>query len=98
MMPVHLRAAAARDLAEAAEWYERQTMGMGEKFLRQVQSAAEFISEFPESGEELPKGFRRKLLRQFPYALIYTIEPDELAVFVVADLRRRLGYWLRRDR
>ena len=97
MMPVRFVAAAAREMAEAAQWYERRTPGMGETFLKQARAAAEFIVSLPESGEELPKGFRRKLLRQFPYAIIYTIDPGELVIHAVAHLHRRPGYWLRRD-
>lgn len=98
MMFVRFLAAAVREMAEAAEWYERRKPGLGETFLGQVRVAAEFIAVFPESGEERPKGFRRKLLRQFSYAIVYTVEPDELVIHAVAHSNRRPGYWLPRDR
>lgn len=98
MMPVRFLAAAVREMAEAAQWYQERTPGMGEAFLEQAKATAEFVAAFPESGEELPKGYRRKLLRRFPYAIVYTIDPGELVVHAVAHLSRRPGYWLRRDR
>jgi plasmid stabilization system protein ParE len=98
MMPFRFLEPATKEMCEAADWYERQTAGMGEAFLGQAQAAATFIAELPESGEKLPGGFRRKLLRQFPYALIYKIAREELVIQAVAHLIRRPGYWLRRDR
>jgi hypothetical protein len=40
---------------------------------------------------------RRRLLRRFPYALLYKIKPDSIRILAVMNLRRRPSYWLGRD-
>jgi len=93
MKPVRFLMPAAEEMTESALWYEQQASGLGSTFLDQVEAAAAFIVKFPEVGEELPDGFRRKLLRQFPFGLLYSVDPDELVVHAVMHLHRRPGYW-----
>ncbi len=96
MRPVRFLTPASEEMVEAAVWYEQRASGLGGAFLDQVEAAAAFVEEYPEAAEELEDGFRRKLLRQFPFGLLYTVEPDEIVIHAVMHLHRRPGYW--RDR
>jgi toxin ParE1/3/4 len=89
---------AAEEMARAAAWYEDEKEGLGEEFLDQVRVAVAFLEEFPDGGKSLRGGFRRKMLRRFPFALIYVVKADELEIRAVMHLHRKPGYWLRRDR
>ena len=40
---------------------------------------------------------RRRLLRRFPYALLYKIKPDGIRVLAVMNLKRRPTYWIGRE-
>lgn len=42
--------------------------------------------------------FRRCLLQKFPYAIIYSIEPDHIHIIAVAHTKRKPGYWLIRHK
>jgi hypothetical protein len=39
---------------------------------------------------------RSRILRGYPYSIVYLAEPDEIVIVGVAHHRRRPGYWLDR--
>ena len=49
-----------------------------------------------ELGVHGVRGTRSFLLRRFPFALVYRIEPDVLRVIALAHQRRRPNYWRKR--
>ena len=61
--------------------YESKVPGLGEKFLRLFYARASEISENPLLYRKVHGEFRRRLLRQFPYAIYFRIEGDEVVVF-----------------
>jgi len=68
------------DVVAGYEWYEEKSRGLGEEFLRMFDSAVFEILRHPLLSPELDQGFRRRLLRRFPYAIYYTIESNEIIV------------------
>lgn len=42
------------------------------------------------------KNARGKVLRRFPYTVVYGIEPDLIYILAVAHQSRRPGYWMDR--
>jgi toxin ParE1/3/4 len=40
---------------------------------------------------------RRRLLRPFPYAILYTVRNDMVRILAVMNLKRRPGYWIGRS-
>jgi hypothetical protein len=57
---------AQAEIAEAFEWYEERSYGLGGDFLRVIAAAAEQLSRTPEAYPPTQAGFRRILLRRFP--------------------------------
>ena len=41
-------------------------------------------------------GFRRRLLRRFPYGILYKEEESQIVIVAVMHLQRRPGYWRNR--
>lgn len=41
----------------------------------------------------LREPFRRCLVPEFPYAIVFTIEPEFILVIALAHVKRRPGYW-----
>lgn len=72
--------AAQQELDEAHEWYEAQVAGLGGKFIEELWVATRRIVIFPASCEEVIAGFRKCLIRRFPYMLIYKVEQTEVFV------------------
>ena len=83
-MPVELAIAreAELDIAEAYLWYEDRRAGLGEEFLSSVDACLESIRRRPDMYPVVHEGYRRSLIRRFPYAVFY--EPSEATVTICA--------------
>jgi plasmid stabilization system protein ParE len=88
---------AERELNEAAQYYDREEPGLGSSFLQEVGRCLESIEAQPEEGAILRGSVRRRLLRRFPYALLYRIKPSGIRILAVMNLRRRPSYWVGRE-
>jgi plasmid stabilization system protein ParE len=84
--------AACADLIAAHDWYEQRSPGLGKDFVRMVDAAFAGIAQQPELFPPVHRGLRRVLLRRFPYAVFYRIDPDAVrviaALHTAMDLRR----------
>lgn len=87
---------ARREMLRAARWYEARGVGLGDRFLDATRAAMMSVLEFPAAPPVVIAPYRRQLLKDFPYALIYRVENDEIVVLAVANLKRRPGYWIGR--
>ena len=83
-------------MTEAALFYESARIGFGGIFLDDVQRAIDVIRERPEVGATIAYGFRRALLRRFPFSVVYWIEDGEIVIAAIAHQRRRPSYWIKR--
>ena len=88
---------ADRELNEAAQYYDLGNPGLGSSFLREVDRCLQSIEDHPEAGVMLRGSVRRRLLRRFPYALLYKIKPSSIRVLAVMNLKRRPTYWVGRE-
>lgn len=88
---------ARRELIEAAEYYERERLGLGGAFIDAVEACTAEILEHPDAGPVLRRDVRRRLVRRFPYAVLYTVEIDSIRVLAVMHSRRRPMYWIDRE-
>ncbi len=67
-------ARALREVGEAREWYEEQSVGLGEEFLAVAESQLEKIQGTPLLFPDAIPKIRRSHLRKFPYNVFYTKE------------------------
>ena len=93
---VALTGEAEAEIAEAAEWYEQCSKGLGTEFLRAVEAAILSAARTPLIYSSWKRGSRRVLLRRFPYAIFYTIEQDEITIFACYHGKRNPKILLRR--
>jgi plasmid stabilization system protein ParE len=84
---------AREELNDAAAFYEASVPGLGDAFLDDVERAIMTIRESPEIGASMGRGFRKAILRRFPFILVYAPRNDETVIVAVAHQRRRPGYW-----
>lgn len=82
----------------AAMYYEHSQPGLGKAFLAGVEAATEAIARHPLMWRRIKGRFRRHLVQQFPYGLIYSVEGDTIYVSAVMHLKRKPGYWTARTR
>jgi plasmid stabilization system protein ParE len=84
---------AEEEMTEAALFYEAAKTGLGDLFLDDIQRAIDTVRERPHLGVAVSYGFRRALVRRFPFSLIYPLEGEEIVVVAVAHQRRSPNYW-----
>ncbi len=87
---------AERELLETIDWYEGKVRGLGSQFLRRVTQALEYVQAFPKSCPVQWGRARKKPLRQFPFNVIYSIDPRGIFVLAIAHQKRRADYWKNR--
>jgi plasmid stabilization system protein ParE len=97
MGPPEFHRLAERELNEAARYYALESHGLGSSFLREVDRCLRSIEDHPEAGVILRGSVRRRLLRRFPYALVYKIKPGGIRILAVMNLKRRPAYWVGRE-
>jgi plasmid stabilization system protein ParE len=89
--------AASAELIEAQAWYEKEAPGWGRRFRHEVDAVIECVSASPQQYSMIYKNVRRALLRRFPYALLFVIEPDDtLLVIACFHGSRDPQHWQKR--
>ena len=84
------------ELNEAAQYYDRDSPGLGAAFVAEVERSTAAILEHPEASPIVTGAIRRRLLRRFPYGLLYRVRPEQVRILAVMNLKRRPGYWVGR--
>jgi toxin ParE1/3/4 len=84
---------AAAEVTEAAKYYEERVPGLGLLFLAEVEAGTKEVLANPEAFQLVGVEIRHKLLRRFPYSLLYVIGSNQIQVIAVAHQKRRPGYW-----
>ena len=85
---VIFEAAAQAEIANAFDWYEQKSYGLGGDFLRMIAAAEELLTRNPDTFPSTRGRFRRVLLRRFPYALHFELLNGQ-SVSVLACLHHR---------
>jgi toxin ParE1/3/4 len=86
------------DVAAAYQWYESERAGLGLGFLDQLRIAYDRIADDPFRYQDLQSGVRRTLMRRFPYAVYFAVEPEVVVVLAVLHVSRDPAEWQRRRR
>jgi hypothetical protein len=81
------------EFLDTVRYYESCQSGLGEHFIQSMDAAIAGINENPEAWAEMEQDVRRKLTRIFPYAVLYTIEPEYILSWpsCIATRRRGIG-------
>jgi toxin ParE1/3/4 len=87
---------ARAEYREAALFYARQRRGLGVKFAEEIETAISQIVANPRQFRIKEEEVRCCLTRRFPYALLYTIEPERVLIVAVMHGSREPGYWKHR--
>jgi plasmid stabilization system protein ParE len=97
-MPVELVIApeAGLDIAEAYLWYESRRAGLGEEFLSSVEACLESVRRRPEMYPVVHEGYRRSLMRRFPYAVFYELSEATVTIYAAFHTSRNPDKWRQR--
>jgi plasmid stabilization system protein ParE len=96
-MTLTLHPDADGELMAAAQFYEHQRAGLGERFLSDALDAFRQIelhpARFPLVILKTRREIRRRLFEHFPYAAIYQVLGDRVIVAAITHSARRPAYW-----
>jgi len=96
MKPVAFLPEAEQEMLEAARYYESQAAGLGEDYLSEIERAVAAIAKSPKTWPIIEGNLRRRLVRRFPFGILYCVEPEGIVIIAIAHLRRKPGYWQER--
>lgn len=88
-----VRPEAQTDIREAARWYEDREPGLGLRFLREIRTSLQHISDNPLMFPIIEDDVRRALLHRFPYSIYFVNDSEAIAVIAVLHQHRRPGTW-----
>lgn len=96
MTPIVFDPDARSEFLIAVQYYEECQKGLGRRFRLGVESALDQIAKAPFRYRTIRAPFKRYLMHKFPYAVIYSIEPDHIRIIAVAHTKRKPGFWQNR--
>jgi plasmid stabilization system protein ParE len=94
--PLRFHPEAEEEYLASLSWYQERSLLAATNFESAVASAVERIGKAPQRWPIYFDDFRKYVLRQFPFSIIYQEFSSEIGIFAVAHGRRKPGYW--RDR
>jgi plasmid stabilization system protein ParE len=71
------------DLAEAYAWYENESSGLGERFVKIVQQKIDEVVSNPQWYGSKKKGFRETIIStDFPHLVVYKISHSKKEILI----------------
>lgn len=96
-MRLEYHPAAIEDLNSAIRHYDGKRTGLGDGLRAEVYIAIDSILESPLRCKESERGIRRRLVRRFPYSILFRMPAvDTVRVLVIRHHRRNPGYGIKR--
>lgn len=84
---------ALREAGEAQEWYESQSLGLGDEFIAAMELQLKRLEQAPLLYAGVIPGVRRALLPRFPFGLFYVVRGDLVHVMAVLHDARNPKRW-----
>ena len=92
-MQVRYLSPAEWEMLQAARYYESQVINLGYDFLSEIHRAVKSIEDNPEAAPKIKGSIRRRIIRRFPYAILYQIDPTEIVILAIMHQHRDPDYW-----
>ena len=93
MIQLILTRDALTDVLEISEWYEEQTEGTGERFLKALDDKFEMIRQNPEIHRTLPDSpIRKSKVENWPYQVFFAIRNRVAEVIAIIHTSRDASY------
>jgi toxin ParE1/3/4 len=89
-------APARREFLLQVAYYNGKEAGLGFRFTAAVEQATVRALAFPLTGSRASKSTRRVFVKDFPFAVVYREEGEDIIVFAIAHHARRPEYWRQR--
>jgi plasmid stabilization system protein ParE len=88
--------AAEAELLEVVAYYSKAGDGLGIRLANEVERTVRLAAANPAGGKPSTKGTRRRLVRGFPFSVVYRESDGELLIVALMHHRKMPGYWIGR--
>lgn len=85
--------AAEGEFIDTASFFQFEGPELGDAFINEVERAILQILLHPLSCQLVNRTVRRKVLRRFPYSIMYSVKPQTIRILAIASHKRRPFYW-----
>ena len=92
-MRVRFHPEALAENISAGRYYEQQDVGLGSRYFDVIERSVRRGRNNPRLFPVIDAPFRRLVILEFPYSLIYSIEADSVLIVAVAHQSREPEYW-----
>lgn len=86
---LHVRVVAVREYTAAAIWYDKQSKGLGHRFLDDLQRCFTFMRDNPRGFQVRKDEFRHAMLDHFPYRVVFKVKGEDVFVYQIRHAKRR---------
>lgn len=93
MRSVVAQTEAIKETDDAFAWYDEKEPGLGFRFLHDLETTYAAIARRPESFHRVRSGFRRAVMRKFPYAVFFEFDKKLVVVHSVFHCSRNPVEW-----
>jgi plasmid stabilization system protein ParE len=93
MLPIDFLPGSHEDFAQSFNWYASKSLGAAERFMIAINSALTEIASEPERFAKIDSRHRERLVRKFPFRIVYRILDNSILIVAVAHAKRRPDYW-----
>lgn len=93
---VIFRRVARRGFDEAALWYEARRIGLGSRFVSEIDRVVTLAAENPQLFPTVHSDMRCARARRFPYLVLFRLEARRIVVLAVFHVRRDPTIWQQR--
>ena len=80
---IDIQKRALKDIDEGYYWYESKSVGLGMRFVREVETMLIYIEKYPKHYQIKYKKYREGILKIFPFVVIYEIIKEKVVVLSV---------------
>ena len=97
-MRLEIHFEAREEFLQAAQFYEAQVPGLGQRFVNEIERCQIALLEAPLIGQPYGRRLRKFTVGdKFPYSIVYAVLAGVLFVLAYAHGSRRPGYWRTRS-
>lgn len=100
MKPYRFHREARAEYRAALAWYAARSLDAADGFADAIVHGIRGIRELPEAWPMRPgrPDIRMRVVRRYPYSIVYVVRGPNVVIIAVAHHRRRPGYWMDRTR
>lgn len=92
-MNIRILETAKLEIEQSYEFYEKQQLGLGKKFINEFEKSIELIKEFPTGWSLVSKRVRMCRMNNFPFGIIYQIRNKDILIVSVFNYYRKPKNW-----